>query len=117
VLSPENGPLPAEACPTSALKTRWWAGEGWCLELVSSQPLRVFGAALSPDQLPRQSAHRSSARELARTRRIELLSPEWRSGIEPINYIRVAHFRCDLAGEGWCVPEDSNLSSADLPVS
>src|SRR5262249_33957453 len=26
----------------------------WCLELVSSQPLRVFGAALSPDQLPRQ---------------------------------------------------------------
>ena len=27
-------------------------------------------------------------RELVRTRRIELLSPEWRSSIEPINYIR-----------------------------
>jgi hypothetical protein len=26
--------------------------------------------------------------ELVRTRRIELLSPEWRSSIEPINYIR-----------------------------
>ncbi len=49
-------------------------------------------------------------RELARTRRIELLSPEWRSGIEPINYIRKA------IGV-WCVPEDSNLSSANLPVS
>ena len=58
----------------------------WCLELVSSQPLRVFGAALSPDQLPRQSL--LGASELVRTRRIELLSPEWRSGIEPINYVR-----------------------------
>ncbi len=31
--------------------------------------------------------------ELARTRRIELLSPEWRSGIEPINYIRMVRPR------------------------
>ena len=31
--------------------------------------------------------------ELVRTRRIELLSPEWRSGIEPINYIRVVRPR------------------------
>ena len=30
---------------------------------------------------------------MVRTRRIELLSPEWRSGIEPINYIRVVRPR------------------------
>lgn len=42
--------------------------------------------------------------ELARTRRIELLSPEWRSGIEPINYIRMVRPRGfePLVGQPAC---------------
>jgi hypothetical protein len=86
----------------------------WRLELVSSQPLRVFSAARADEpgsgrvsgartirvaalaaRFARQrgavtrSASQARRHELVRTRRIELLSPEWRSGIEPINYIRL----------------------------
>ncbi len=82
----------------------------WRSELVSSQPLRVFGAALSPDQLselgppsPRLRravfaievwpAGRSAlARRLARMAVIETASPEWRSGAGPSSYTRVFEF-------------------------
>ena len=63
-----------------------------------------------------RSASQALSHELARTRRIELLSPGWRPSIEPINYIRIDE--ASPEGEGnWCAPEDLNLSSADLPVS
>ena len=39
------------------------------------------------------SASQTCFRELVRTRRIELLSPEWRAGIGPINYIRMVRPR------------------------
>jgi hypothetical protein len=55
----------------------------WCLELVSSQPLRVFGAALSPDQLPRRDIAK-----LVRTAGVEPTPPEWRSGTLPLSHVR-----------------------------
>jgi hypothetical protein len=63
----------------------------WCLELVSSQPLRVFSAALSPDQLPRRiglPAEAPKARRLVRTAGVEPTPPEWRSGTLPLSHVR-----------------------------
>jgi hypothetical protein len=49
---------------------------------------------------------------VVRTRRIELLSPEWRSGIEPINYIRVF---LDRAHEYWRRNGPSSLKLRRAP--
>ena len=56
--------------------------------MVSSQPLRVFSAALSPDQLPRLSS-----KELVRTAGVEPTPPEWRSGTLPLSHVRVVRPR------------------------
>ena len=107
------------ACPRQAMdagvnalwKRRWWnerdlnphlplgkappielsPHQEWCLELVSSQPLRVFGAALSPDQLPRlvvvnwrgrgesNSFRRSGAPALNQSTTAALMSLRWKA--------------------------------------
>ncbi len=64
--------------------------------------------------------------ELVRTRRIELLSPEWRSGIEPINYIRISvgaarrspwTISTRAAGEWWEVDGIEPLARRDRVYS
>jgi hypothetical protein len=100
---------------TSGTRTRISRLQGGGSSLLSYHPELVPGVGFEPTSphLQRGAVTRSASqarrRELVRTRRIELLSPEWRSSIEPINYVRRT-FR-------WCAPEDLNLSSADLPVS
>src|ERR1051325_6316066 len=51
----------------------------WCSASDSNRPLRAFNARQSPDLL---TGH------LARTTRVELVSPRWRRGILPLNYVR-----------------------------
>ncbi len=74
----------------------------WCLELVSSQPLRVFSAALSPDQLPRLVVVNWRGRGESNSFR--------RSGAPALNQSTTsAEFFREAIG--------APLSSADLPVS
>ena len=77
----------------------------WCLELVSSQPLRAFNAALSPDQLPRPNVNWCGRGESNSFRR---------SGAPALNQSTTS---AESSEKNWCAPEDLNLSSADLPVS
>jgi hypothetical protein len=62
------------------------------LSQLSYHPIVVPGVGFEPTSPRfRRGAFTRLASQacLARTRRIELLSPEWRSSIEPINYIRL----------------------------
>jgi hypothetical protein len=107
-------------------RVRWWnewdlnphlplARRGLCpIELSPHQEL-VPGVGFEPTspRLERGAVTRSASqarhRELVRTRRIELLSPEWRSSIEPINYVRRILRRRVEEGEGV---EPSTVRSA-----
>src|SRR5262249_33087537 len=71
----------------------------------------------SQAMIEEDARERVDARELVRTAGVEPTPPEWRSGTLPLSHVRMARLPKVSAGEGWCVPEDSNLSSADLPVS
>jgi hypothetical protein len=55
------------------------AAPNWCPASDSNRPVCDFGAAQSPDLL---TGH------LVRTTRVELVSPRWRRGILPLNYVR-----------------------------
>ena len=90
----------------------------WCLELVSSQPLRVFSAALSPDQLPRlEWCGRRESNPHPRNPGLPGFRIVCASRAGPTCVVALRDSAVKPRPQTWCVPEDSNLPSANLPVS
>ena len=52
-------------------------------------------------QIPAKRCGKNRRRELVRIEGIEPPSPEWRSGAQPIDQIRVLRCCCKLVGSGW----------------